>query len=113
MTTNRREFVASAGTLVLANSAAPAQQDQQVLKAGVTGVGWHGMVDAKAAWTVGGVEMAAVSDIDRQHLRSAADELARLQGKRLLICSKASTARHGSILTTDNDHDHSVRDLRS
>ena len=49
---------------------------------GVIGVGWYGMVDVRAALKVGGVEIAAVCDVDRDHLKQSADELEKLQGKR-------------------------------
>jgi predicted dehydrogenase len=49
---------------------------------GVIGVGWYGMVDAKAALKAGGVEIAAICDVDREHLEKNAAELEKLQGKR-------------------------------
>jgi predicted dehydrogenase len=52
------------------------------LKLGVIGVGWYGMVDAKAALKAGGVEIAAICDVDREHLEKNAAELEKLQGKR-------------------------------
>jgi predicted dehydrogenase len=86
MKTNRREFLtaASAGTLAAAGAASftSAAEDERVLKMGVIGVGWYGMVDAKAALKVGGVEVTAVCDVDSEHLKKAADELEKLQGKR-------------------------------
>ncbi len=84
METSRREFLASAaaaGTLAVAGTAS-AVNDQPVLKMGVIGVGWYGMVDAKAALKVGGVKIAAVCDVDSEHLKTSADELEKLQGER-------------------------------
>jgi predicted dehydrogenase len=86
MKTSRREFLgtAAAGTLALtgASRAIRAAEDNHKLKMGVIGVGWYGMVDAKAALKVGGVEIAAVCDVDSEHLKKAADDLEKLQGKR-------------------------------
>ena len=66
----------------MAEKSLRAAEDPRVLKAGVIGVGGYGMVDAKAALKVGGVEIAAVCDVDSQHLKSAADTIAKLQGRR-------------------------------
>ncbi|MBN2329918.1 MAG: Gfo/Idh/MocA family oxidoreductase [Candidatus Omnitrophica bacterium] len=80
MKSSRRTFLgAAAGALVLARSASP---QEKTLKLGVIGVGWYGMVDAKAALKAGGVEIAAICDVDSDHLKSNADELEKLQGKR-------------------------------
>jgi len=80
--TTRRTFLGAtaAGTWAVAGAARAA--DDKVLKMGVIGVGWYGMVDAKAALKVGGVEVAAICDVDSQHLADSADELEKLQGKR-------------------------------
>ena len=40
------------------------------------------MVDSRAALKVGGVEIAAVADVDSDHLKQTADQLQKLQGKR-------------------------------
>lgn len=83
---NRRDFLraaAAAGSLAIAG-AAPAQPraGEQSLRMGVIGTGWYGMVDAKAALKVGGIEVVAVCDVDSQHADQAADELEKLQGRR-------------------------------
>lgn len=52
------------------------------MKLGVVGVGWYGMVDAKAALKVGGVEIAAICDVDSEHVNKSAEELEKLQGSR-------------------------------
>ena len=52
------------------------------IKLGLIGCGWYGMVDVKAAFKVGGVEIVAVCDVDSEHLQQSADELEKLQGKR-------------------------------
>ena len=80
----RREFLgtaAAAATVALGKSAYGAAGNR-TLKIGVIGVGWYGMVDAKAALKAGGVEIVAVCDVDSDHLRRSADELEKLQGSR-------------------------------
>ncbi|MBN2474593.1 MAG: Gfo/Idh/MocA family oxidoreductase [Pirellulales bacterium] len=81
--TNRRTFLgtAAAGTVALTRSVYGAAAER-TLKMGVIGVGWYGMVDAKAALKVGGVEVAAICDVDSEHLQANAEELEKLQGKR-------------------------------
>ena len=84
MKTTRRTFLAAAGaaasTLTMANHAR-AMSDGPV-KIGVIGVGWYGMVDAKAAIKIGGTEIVAVCDVDSEHLSAAADEIEKLQASR-------------------------------
>jgi len=86
-TINRRTFLGAAavGTAalgsVLARAADPAPSDKK-LKLGVIGCGWYGMVDAKAALKVGGVEVIALCDVDSEHLAKSADEIEKLQGSR-------------------------------
>ncbi|MBN2291135.1 MAG: Gfo/Idh/MocA family oxidoreductase [Pirellulales bacterium] len=83
MKTTRRVFLgtAVASSMALAGSVRGAAEERK-LKIGVIGVGWYGMVDAKAALKVGGVEVAAICDVDSEHLTKSADELEKLQGKR-------------------------------
>lgn len=83
MKTNRRTFLgtAAAGTLAMAGKRIVSAQER-ALKLGVIGVGWYGMVDAKAALKAGGVEIAAVCDVDGEHLQKSADELEKTQYKR-------------------------------
>ena len=86
-TINRRTFLGAAavGTAalgsVLARAADPAPSDKK-LKLGVIGCGWYGMVDAKAALKVGGVEVIALCDVDSEHLAKSAGEIEKLQGSR-------------------------------
>ncbi len=84
MKTTRRAFLAAAGaaagTLVLPRRSHALSDGP--LKIGVIGVGWYGMVDAKAALSVGGVEIVAVCDVDSEHLKAAADEIEKLQASR-------------------------------
>lgn len=83
MATNRRDFLAAAaaaGTAVAVGTSSRAQG--RALRLGVIGVGWYGMVDAQAALKLGGVEVAAICDVDSDHLAKGAAELEKLQGKR-------------------------------
>ncbi len=84
MKTNRRLFLgaAAAGSLALARGVHAAPAADRPIRMGLVGAGWYGMVDAKAALKVGGVELVAVCDVDSEHLKKAADELEKLQGKR-------------------------------
>lgn len=52
------------------------------LKIGLIGSGWYGMVIAKAALEAGGVKIAAICDVDSEHLRNSAAELETLQGSK-------------------------------
>ncbi|MBI5388089.1 MAG: Gfo/Idh/MocA family oxidoreductase [Verrucomicrobia bacterium] len=84
---NRRTFIgaAAAGTVALGgvlNQADAASDTAQKLKLGLIGCGWYGMVDAKAALKVGGVEIVALCDVDGDHLAKNADEIEKLQGSR-------------------------------
>jgi predicted dehydrogenase len=83
--TNRRGFLgasAAAGALALGAATTTNAQDPKTLRMGIIGVGWYGMVDAKAALKAGGVEIAAVCDVDSDHLQKAADDLEQQQGNR-------------------------------
>jgi len=81
--TNRREFLSAAAATAAAGALAPqVLAADKPLKLGVIGVGWYGMVDAKAALKVGGVEIAAICDVDSEHLDKNAAELQKLQGQR-------------------------------
>ncbi len=83
MKTNRREFLTTvaAGAVATATTAHGAKDDRK-LRLGVIGVGWYGMVDAEAALRAGGAEIAAICDVDSDHLRQSADKLEKLQGTR-------------------------------
>ncbi len=84
MKTTRRTFLATAGAAAstLAMTQPAKAMSDGPIKIGVIGVGWYGMVDAKAALKVGGVEIVAVCDVDTEHLQSAADEIEKLQASR-------------------------------
>jgi predicted dehydrogenase len=82
-TINRRIFLGTAalGTTALGTAIARAA-DLKNIKIGLIGCGWYGMVDAKAALKVGGVEVIALCDVDSEHLSKSAVEIEKLQGKR-------------------------------
>jgi hypothetical protein len=73
---SRRNFLRSTGAAATAALFCPAQTiaADRTLRLGVIGLGWYGMVDARAALKAGGVEVAAVCDVDSQHLDRSADE---------------------------------------
>lgn len=60
----------------------PSLKEERKLKIGLIGAGWYGMVVATAAIKAGGVEIAAICDVDSEHLNSSAGEIEKLQGKR-------------------------------
>jgi predicted dehydrogenase len=80
MNTTRRQFLATATATAALGAKSPTAN--RTLKLGVIGVGWYGMVDAKAALKVGGVDVVAICDVDSEHLAKSAAELERLQGHR-------------------------------
>jgi len=83
MAIERRTFLkAAAGTLAAFGSARGSERAGPKRKLGLIGCGWYGMVDAKAALEVGGVEIAAVCDVDSEHLENSAAEIEKLQGAR-------------------------------
>jgi len=83
MKSTRRAFLGAAAAAAAAwTRIGVGAEGSRSLKLGVIGVGWYGMVDAKAALTVGGVEIAAICDVDSEHLEKSAAELEKLQGKR-------------------------------
>ncbi len=87
--TDRRTFLGAtavaAGAALLqvdTRRAKGSQQEKKKLQLGVIGVGWYGMVDAQAALKVGDVEIAAICDVDSDHLERAAADLEKAQGTR-------------------------------
>jgi predicted dehydrogenase len=83
MNTTRRAFLESiaAGTLAM-TSAGSAGEPARKTAIGLIGAGGYGMVDARAALKIGGVQIVGVCDVDSEHLKDAADELEQLQGQR-------------------------------
>ncbi|MCY3021349.1 MAG: Gfo/Idh/MocA family oxidoreductase [Planctomycetota bacterium] len=88
--TPRRKFLgtAAAATGVAVLSLSSRAEDPKKLKLGLIGAGWYGNVDAQAALkagsagAAGGVEIAAVCDVDSAHLKKSADGFEKAQGKR-------------------------------
>ncbi|MGD0783952.1 MAG: Gfo/Idh/MocA family oxidoreductase, partial [Candidatus Aminicenantales bacterium] len=80
----RREFLAAAAAAASVASARSVfgAAEARTLKMGVIGVGGYGMADAQAALRAGGVEIAAVCDVDSSHLDGSAAALEKLQGRR-------------------------------
>ncbi len=84
---DRRAFLdtiaaASAACAGFAVPAAGRAQDPKRLQLGLIGCGWYGMVDVRAAFQAGGVEVLALCDVDRDHLEQSAAEVEKLQGRR-------------------------------
>lgn len=83
---NRRTFIkhsSYASAAVAAGFHSPLYaQGNPSMKIGLIGSGWYGMVIAKAALQAGGVEIAAICDVNTTHLEKSAAELETLQGKR-------------------------------
>ncbi len=83
---NRRQFVKStlaAGLTIpgiLTNAAAG--ESQRRIRLGLIGCGWYGMMDVKAAFKAGGVEVVALCDADSKHLADSAAEVEKLQGSK-------------------------------
>ena len=83
---NRRHFLRHSAAGAVAVSQLPgllrsAEPDRK-LKLGLIGCGWYGMVDVKAAFKAGGVEVVALCDVDTEHLSQSAAEVEKLQGSR-------------------------------
>lgn len=81
----RRSFIRTASigsAALLASMYGQALPQDRKIKIGLIGAGWYGMVITKAALKVGGVEVVAICDVDTDHLKNSADEVATLQGVR-------------------------------
>ncbi len=79
---NRRELLGAAAGAMLAAGVYAAETEPKKLRLGLIGCGWYGMVDVKAALKAGGVEIAALCDVDSEHLEKSAAECEKLQGKK-------------------------------
>jgi predicted dehydrogenase len=79
---NRRVFLGSmlAGAAMLGRR--PAAQSKDLVRLGLIGCGWYGGVVLDAALKAGGVEIAALADVDSQHLEKTAEKYAAAQGGR-------------------------------
>jgi predicted dehydrogenase len=81
----RRSFIRTTSigsAALLASMYGQAFPQDRKIKIGLIGAGWYGMVITKAALKVGGVEVVAICDVDTEHLKNSADEVAKLQGTR-------------------------------
>ena len=84
---SRRKFVgtATAGALAMNSFLARSQagsDNKGKLRLGLIGCGWYGMVDVKAAFKAGNVEVIALCDVDSQHLADSANEIEKRQVSR-------------------------------
>jgi predicted dehydrogenase len=84
---NRRQFLGAtaASTMALTtlgSRAVEVTSESRKLKLGLIGCGWYGMVDVKAAFKVGGVEVSTLCDVDSEQLSKSAAEVEKLQGPR-------------------------------
>ncbi|NLH17544.1 MAG: Gfo/Idh/MocA family oxidoreductase [Phycisphaerae bacterium] len=81
---NRRQFfgTAVAGAAAMSGVLRAADSQAALLKLGLIGCGWYGMVDVEAAFKAGGVEVVALCDVDSDHLSQSADKVEKRQGKR-------------------------------
>jgi predicted dehydrogenase len=84
---NRRKFMRAAvagsiGVAAVLRANPETDEEKAKLKIGLIGCGWYGMVDVKAAFKVGGVEVIALCDVDSKHLKDSADEVEKIQGSR-------------------------------
>lgn len=64
----------------IASRLSAAEAAKPPIKLGLIGCGWYGMVDVRAAFKAGGVEVLAICDVDSEHLAASASEIERLQG---------------------------------
>lgn len=81
----RKKFIrmSAMGSAAVASSLyIPKPFQDKKLKIGLIGAGWYGMVITNAALKSGGAEVIGICDVDSQHLKSAADEVEKLQGSR-------------------------------
>ena len=82
-TMTRRNFLRATATGVALMPTLPARSTVPAkIKLGLIGCGWYGLVDLKAAFKAGGVEVVALCDVDRQHLAESAAQVEKLQGAR-------------------------------
>ncbi len=84
---NRRKFMGTAiAGAIAANGVSrfslAAGEARPKLKCGLIGCGWYGMVDVRAAFKAGGVEVLGLCDVDSQHLADSAAEVEKLQGSK-------------------------------
>lgn len=84
---NRRDFLGAAvgGSLAmngLLRRVGAEQAGESRIKLGVIGCGNYGMADIRAAFSVGGIEIVSLCDVDSDHLKDSADKVEQSQGSR-------------------------------
>ena len=83
---NRRSFIRQSAMATAALSMMPSRgftaESDAKLKLGLIGCGWWGMVVVEAAFKAGGVEVAAMCDVDSGNLEKSAARVETLQGRR-------------------------------
>ena len=80
---NRRDFLcAGAKSAIFAAPAILGRAQNRKLAVGVIGTGWWAGVDMKAAWALGGVEVAAICDVDTAQSDAFSAECEKAQGSK-------------------------------
>jgi predicted dehydrogenase len=79
---SRRAFLGTMATSAAASRLADAQAGGPPLKLGLIGCGWYGLVDLRAAFKAGGVDVVGLCDVDSAHLEAACSEIEKTQGHR-------------------------------
>jgi len=82
---NRRSFLnksslAAAGMVTAFHI--PSFAANRKIRIGLIGCGWYGMVITTSALKTGDAEVAAICDVDSEHLKTSASEIEKLQGFR-------------------------------
>src|SRR5438132_14362653 len=79
----RRDFLKTTAAASLAlSSNAWVHAEDKTYRAGLIGTGWYGMVDLRHLMDSGRAEVAALCDVDKKQLETAADEVAGRQNER-------------------------------
>ncbi|MBI1387877.1 MAG: hypothetical protein GC154_05470 [bacterium] len=79
-TLSRRNFIGAVSAAALSRTVRAA--DAKTLNAGLIGCGWYGNVDIRSAFASGGVKVAAICDVDTEHLKQTADAVEKEQNSR-------------------------------
>jgi predicted dehydrogenase len=79
---SRRAFLGTVATSAAGARRAKAQAGGPPLRLGLIGCGWYGLVDLRAAFKAGGVEVVGLCDVDSAHLEAACSEIEKAQGRR-------------------------------
>ncbi len=81
-TAGSSSLAAYAGLSAQAPPAPAAAPGGRLLKLGLIGAGWYGLVNVNAAFKAGGVEVMGVCDVDSERLAQAADRIEKIQPSR-------------------------------